>query len=442
MKLLRFDMGEILGDLKTNFDFLRLFSGHLVTNAGDSLYYIAIMWLVFEMTGSPFLTGLAGFFSRLPSVVSFLIGPLVDRWPLKRVLVVTQLLNSLLILFIPIAFWSGHGSVWLLLTVLPFVTLINQFVYPANDAAFPLIVTDENLTKANSLMSAGKQSANLVFNALSGVLIALTGALVLFVINSITFIVALLLFATLKDTSLSGTQGDDSDPDGDQEERSRKDVFGDYLQELKSGFSYVRGSSIVIFLIGVVITNMTGGALLGVLPAYAGTIGGPSTYGFLMAAYAGGTLTGAVLSSKFNDQSFGWVTSIGISVSGLSLAVAVLVPWFPATLLFFYLTFVPVGMFNVLFFSMLQSVVQQDFLGRVSSLVRSVAMTAIPVGSVLGGAVASALGSRYVLFSWTLGAVFFGLYVAAHGSLRSLPPIPQIDESVLRIDGTPSGDDQ
>ena len=38
------------------------FSGRLLTNLGDSLYFIITMWLVFDLTHSEFYTGLAGFY--------------------------------------------------------------------------------------------------------------------------------------------------------------------------------------------------------------------------------------------------------------------------------------------------------------------------------------------------------------------------------------------
>ena len=67
--------------LKTEFPliiFRRIF-----TNIGDSLYYVAAMWLVYKLSGNPFYSGLAGFLTLLPSALQFLTGPFVDRWPIK-----------------------------------------------------------------------------------------------------------------------------------------------------------------------------------------------------------------------------------------------------------------------------------------------------------------------------------------------------------------------
>ncbi len=90
--------------LLTHPSFLFLLLGRVVTNIGDSLYYVASMWLVFELSHNPFYTGLAGFLILVPKVLQFLIGPLVDRWRVKPILISTQVLQAVLLVTIPIAY--------------------------------------------------------------------------------------------------------------------------------------------------------------------------------------------------------------------------------------------------------------------------------------------------------------------------------------------------
>lgn len=71
-------------DILKNRNFLLLFLGRIFTNIGDSLYYVAAMWLVYKLSGNPFYSGLAGFLTLLPSALQFLTGPFVDRWPIKK----------------------------------------------------------------------------------------------------------------------------------------------------------------------------------------------------------------------------------------------------------------------------------------------------------------------------------------------------------------------
>jgi hypothetical protein len=424
-----------------NRSFLRQLAGRLVTNAGDSLYYVAAMWLVFVLTGSPLYTGVAGFLVRAPSALGFLTGPVVDRWSLRRILVGTQLVNGLLVLAVPLAAWTGHLSVWVILALLPFVTFVNQFVYPAQSAALPRMVDSAHLATANSLLSAAYRGADMVFNAASGVLIAVVGAVSLFLVDSVTFGVALLLFAGI---AVPSTAADATDSDvADDEAEERADAADDgYLAELRAGFAYVRGSLLVVLLAGVVVANFAAGAMLGVMPAFAATVGGPDAYGVLMAAYAGGSLAGTLVASSVDGWPLGRFAAVSNAASGTLLAAALLLGWFPATVGLFFLTFVPVGAFNILFFTMLQSAVDDDLLGRVTSVVTSASSVAIPVGSAVGGAVAGIVGARFVMYWWAVGNLFFGLYVAARPALRSLPPAPDVDAAMLRLGTAGDGTDE
>lgn len=405
---------KTVGRLIRNERFVRLLTGRIISNAGDSLYYVAAMWLVFDLTGSAAFTGLAGFLIRAPSVLSVLIGPLVDRWALRRVLVASQGINAVVVLIVPLAFVADRLSVWLLLAILPVVTLVNQFMYPAQNAVLPQLVDERDLTPANSLLAAGYRGADTVFNAASGVLIALIGAITVFVLDAVTFLVAMLLFAGIVVPSDEGG-ADGTDADGG----------GSYLADLREGLTLVYGSSLVPLLVGVFVTNLTAGALLGVLPAFADTIGGADVFGILMAAYAGGTFAGIVLASRLDRHGFGQVISVTFPLAGLAIVLALLSPWFTVMVALFFLSFIPVGSFNVLFWSLLQSTVEVDLLGRVSALAKSVGTVAIPVGSLAGGLVADWIAVWVVVLSWGVGLLFFGLYVGLRPSLRRLPSITE-----------------
>jgi MFS family permease len=76
--------------LHRNPDFVRFLSGQFVSNAGDSLYTVAVMWLVFELSGSTVLTGVANALLLLPYLLQIIAGPVVDRLPVKPVLVAAQ----------------------------------------------------------------------------------------------------------------------------------------------------------------------------------------------------------------------------------------------------------------------------------------------------------------------------------------------------------------
>ena len=494
--------------LRSNVAFLRLFGGRLVTNVGDSLYLIAAMWLVYELTGSTLYTGLAGFLVRLPQALQFLFGPLVDRWDLRSILVGSQLAQGVCVLVIPIAAVLGHLNAFVVLLVMPLISVLNQFVYPAQNAALPLVVEEENLTKANSLLSMAYQSADAIFNAISGIVIVIVGAVALFVVNSVTFLIAAVLFYGLvippradpepdassgsrpdpspgagpdhssgsgpdhssdeapiapaadgpdastdgepdslaadgsgesadgdpstpsADGSNSSSDGEPNDPSDDVPGPSDRDTsdeavggWSEYKRELWAGIEYVSGSAILTIVLGVMIANAAFGAVLAILPAFADGLGGSETYGFLMAAYAGGVFVGKLASNLVDDVPYGRLCIGAMFIASGGLFGALVVPGLVGTLVLFFLTFVPIGAFSVLFWTLVQSTVDERLLGRVVSLVGSVSAVMLPIGSAVGGVAGETLGVEYVIASLSLALALLGAYFLLNGRVRTLPAV-------------------
>lgn len=399
--------------LLANREFRRLFLGRLVTNAGDSLYSVAAMWLVYQLTGSSFFTGLAGFLTLGMQALQAFVGPLVDRWPLRRTLVATQAAQGLLVLVVPAAHLLGVLNVWVVLTVMPLVSLLNQFVYPAGTAALPRIVDEDDLTAANSAFSVTYQGAELVFNALAGLLVVATGAVALFAVDSLTFAVAVGLFAGLRVPPATR--------DGDA------DAAGGYLQDLREGVRYVRGSPIVWLLGASVVANALFGATMAVLPAFADATGGAGLYGLLLAALAGGSLAGALLASRFETVPFGRLSVAGFGLSALAWFGALAADGAAATVGLFALALVPVGLTNVVTTTLTQRIVPDDLLGRVMATMGSAATAAMPLGSLAGGAAGDAVGPVTVMYAGGAGFLWIVAYVLAVPTLRRMPAATAVE---------------
>jgi MFS family permease len=429
-------------------DFTLLFFGRVVTNVGDSLYYIAAMWLVYKLTGSTFYTGLAGFLILVPQTLQFLFGPLVDRVSVRRLLVSTQVAQGVLVLVIPIAWMTDTISVWVLLVIMPLLALLNQPVYPAETAALPRIVERDELVTANSLFTFAYQGIDAAFNALGGLLVAAIGAVSLFVIDSVTFAAATVLFALLRiRTAKSDSPGETDVADNMSEtdvadNMSETDVADNmsetdvtiadggasktYIQELRSGIGFLRGTIIERIIVGSVVVNFALGGVMAVLPAYGDQLGGSEVYGLLVAAMGGGLLGGALLAGALDRFPFGTLAICGLTVSAIAWTVAVAVSWLPATVGLLALAFVPVGVVNVLIISLVQALVPEGILGRVTAVLSSASAGMTPIGALVGGSLASTSSPTLVL--WFAGGSFavLAVYLLAVPSLRRLPRVDAV----------------
>jgi MFS family permease len=415
--------------------FRRLFLGRVVTNAGDSLYYVAATWLVYDLTGSSLFTGLATFLVLGPAAFQFLFGPLVDRWPLRRVLVGTQVSQMLLVLVVPLAWALDLLSVWLLLAVMPLLSLLNQPVYPAESAALPRLVARDELVAANSAFSVAYQGVDAAFNALGGLLVALVGAVTLFLVDSVTFAVAALLFLGLRIPAAGTTDGRDetvTDETGSSVVATDGSGAGgadgeSYLDALRAGFALVRGTVVSRAMAATVVANASIGGVLAALPAYGDALGGEVAYGLAMAAIGGGLLVGALVAGAFDDRPLGRMLIAGSAFSAATWALAIALGWLPVTVTLLAVAFVPVGVTNVLFVSMMQALVPETSLGRVMALVGSVSAGATPVGGLLGGALASVTTPALVMFGGSVGFAFIAAFVLAVPELRRLPRVADVE---------------
>lgn len=409
-----------------NRNFLFLFLGRLVTNVGDSIYYVAAMWLVYDLGGSAFYSGLAGFLTLLPVALRFLTGPFVDRWNIRTTLITTQLLQCGLILIIPFAYYFNILSVELILLIMPVVSFIEQFAYPAQTKALPTILTKKELLKGNSLFSVAYQGVDLIFNSVSGILVAIVGAVSLFLVDSVTFAVATLLFALIKLPAVNREKP--------QSKQTVKQATASYFHSLKEGITIVFRSLFATFLLAAIFANFAIGAAQAVLPAFADMQGGAYLYGLYLTAMSGGALIGALSSSWFGRFAVGKLAIICFFISG---GLWVLAPFIPNQILgivLFGSAWVPVGATNVMFASVSQTVIPHHLLGRVNAVSGSMSVIAMPVGSLVGGALASTI-SPMIIFSITgSGLLIVALVWLVHPVLRTLPKTDSIDAATFRLE--------
>ncbi|WP_212958394.1 MFS transporter [Bacillus sanguinis] len=406
-------------DILKNRNFLLLFLGRIFTNIGDRLYYVAAMWLVYKLSGNPFYSGLAGFLTLLPSALQFLTGPFVDRWSIKNTLVITQVLQCILILIIPITHYFDLLTVQLLLIIMPIVAFIEQFAYPAQSKALPLLLHKTQLLKGNSLFSFAYQGIDLICTTLSGILVALFGAITLYVIDSFTFAITALLFFSLKMPN--------------QTETSTSLSTKQYFSDLKEGFSIVFRSLMGVFLIGSVVANFSIGMTMAILPSFADSLGGVKSYGFFLAAISAGSLIGALFSSWVGKRNVGRVSIIGFATGAIFWFLSTVVPFQWLSIFLFGLAWVPIGATNILFATISQIVIPNQYIGRINSVMRSMGTIAMPFGSLIGGYTANVFSSQLIFALASIGIFFISLVWLIHPKLRALPKADEITADTFEI---------
>ena len=413
--------------LLKNRNFAALFFGRMVTNIGDSLYYVAAMWLVYELSGSAFYTGLAGFLTLLPGTLQFLTGPIVDRLPIQKVLIWTQVLQAILVLLIPLAYYAGFLSVALILVIMPLISAIEQFAYPGQAALMPRIIRKDQLVKGNSLFSFAYQGVDLAFNALAGIMVALVGAVTLYMIDAVTFVAAAILFKIIN-LKVVNQKIEDK-----KTKTTVSEKFNSYKEDLAEGFSIVFRSRLAKFLLGSIIANFAIGSTYAVLPAFANLRGGSEAYGLYLAAISGGALIGALTASFFEKYPLGKLVIVLFFLGGTFWMVSSFIPSTALSIVFFGLSWVPIGATNVIMGAAIQSFVPHHLLGRIFSVTASLGGAAMPFGSLIGGYLADVVNPAVVFAGSAAGTIFVSVVWILDRTLRSLPSSVDIKPEELGL---------
>jgi MFS family permease len=180
-------------------DFGLVWSGQLISQIGDGVSKLALLWFVYAVTGSPLKTSVIGLLQTIPPIVlGPLIGVYVDRLPKKVLLITSDVLRALLIGLIPCLIPVESFTVSVLY-VLVFLHAIATAVFgPALTAAIPAFVPKTQFTAANALLQ-GTTSLGIIFGpALSGLGIAAYGSQEVLCLNAATYMISAALLLLVR----------------------------------------------------------------------------------------------------------------------------------------------------------------------------------------------------------------------------------------------------
>ncbi len=427
-----------MSSILRNWNFTLLLSGRFLANMGDSFYAIAAMWMVYQLGGSTLYTGLALFLTSLPALAQIVMGPLIDRFPAKRLMIFTQITQSVLLLIIPTLYAYGMLTITIVLVLMPIISLLNQFIYPTQLSLLPKVLPKEQLTRGNSLFAIAYQGSDAAFNSLAGIVIAMVGAVSVFYLNSMTFVLTALLFTLLRlpqakqEQDAARAQATEATPE--QAKRpTLKSVIRQYNSDLREGLDVLKKPIFTRMLLGIIFVNLAGISIYAVLPAFAESWGGAQYYGFFMAAAGVGIITGSYAASllKLHRFKMGLLYCLLIFICGVCWMLTGVVPAAWMAIALFAIGWIPAGMINVLSQVMIQSVVPPQLIGRVMAAVLGLSAAIAPVGAILGGALGAWAGNGVLIISCGVIVIVNSAYWLLNKHTRAMPPAKDMTPAVL-----------
>lgn len=184
--------------LKTR-NFSLLWWGQLISQVGDSLNKVALLWFVYSLTGSAMKMTMVGLLQTLPPLIfGPLFGVYLDRFPRKPVLIAVDLLRTVMVVLIPVLYAFDALTLDRLYVLVFLNAIVSTIFGPALASTVPLIVPAGQLTSANALLQSTSNIGLLVGPALSGLGIALIGAQNVLYVDAATFLISAICLIPLR----------------------------------------------------------------------------------------------------------------------------------------------------------------------------------------------------------------------------------------------------
>ena len=397
-----------------------LLLARLISALGTWTAFFAVRIALYTQTGSAWWVAILLFSELLPGVVlGIAVGPLIDRWPRKRMMILSDLGGALTFGALP--FVHSPAAICALSAVAGFSA---AFFRPGCYSSIPNLVAEESMVAANALMQGAENLATLMGPVLAGVGIALLGSSTVYALNAVSFLISALLLVRITDRLQSSSM--------------LARIGRTHWREVKSGLALVRNDKHLssIFLIWswatLAYTGINVAEIILTTDAYgAGDVG----FGVFVAFSAAGILFGNVLAFWFIKRltvyggyraSF-LITAVGVAICAVSPNLAI-------------------GCIGAVIFgagngiglvcnvTLIQQVVSDDRRGQIFAVLGSLVQTFTLIGTLAAGPITIAVGPRMMWGISALLLIIGYLNAVLVSSIRrtsdsqppasTLPPLP------------------
>ena len=263
-------------------NFRLFFSGQLVSLIGTWMQNVGQAWLVLELTHSSFKLGIVSALQFTPMLfLSFPAGALIDYFPKRKIIIMTQFSLMVLAFTLAILDWTGTVQYWHVVILATLLGVVNTIDMPARQSFIIEMVGKEDLMNAIALNSSIFNAARATGPAIAGIVIAAAGTGACFFVNGLSFLAVLwgLLLMKMDMPALKAPKS------------------YHVVDDIKEALGYIRETPVLMITIVLVAVISIFAANFNVLvPVFARQElhKDAAGFGFLMSAFGIGALFGAI----------------------------------------------------------------------------------------------------------------------------------------------------
>ncbi|MHA2362406.1 MAG: MFS transporter [Candidatus Hodarchaeales archaeon] len=232
-------------------NFGKLWLAQLVNNIGNQFTFLALQFLVFSLTKSTLAMGILAVCQVLPMIlIGPYIGVLIDRFDRKRIMVLSNIIQAVWLLLIPLSVIFPNRVILIFLLAFLMGTT-TRFFLPSRQASIPKLVDRSDLLSANSLSAATFQIAALFGPVTAGFLTYRYGYDLAFYIDMIGFLISALLIYKIHVNLKPGTGIDAISPDFTTSDQKIKTSERSVRSDLREAYNFLLGYPALAFLMTI-----------------------------------------------------------------------------------------------------------------------------------------------------------------------------------------------
>ena len=415
-------------------DFLKLWTGQSISEFGSQISALAIPWLAaVNLHASPLEFSLIGMLGFLPFILFALpAGVWVDRLRRRPILIVGDAGRAVLLAYIPLAWAFGILDMAQLLVLQFLIGIFTVFFDVAYQSYLPSLVEREQIVEGNSKLQTTVSAANIAGPGLAGALIAALTAPYAIAFDAVSFVLSTAFMLPIRAKE-------------NLPERKEGAPTPKMLPELKEGVAYVvrhRYLKWIAMCTGT--SNFFGQIAFAIVVLYMARTLHLSSFwaGFVFVGFGVGSIAAALTTTRF-QKAVGvgraiWIPAVFFSFATFLFPLAP--KSFPIPVMFAgTLVFGWAGMtYNITQVSLRQAITPERIQGRMNATMRWIVWGTIPLGTITGGAIATAYGIRTALWVGAIGGMFTFLPVLL-SPVRAIQEMPKPVDEPLPMEADAAG---
>ena len=409
-------------DISSFTSYIFFWIGQLVSIFGSSVVYFALIWWLTDITGSAIALSIGTLSYLIPFILASLIGGVVaDKYDRKKVILLVDSLQACSTFIMWVFFAFNFMKFWMLYSFFAFRSVCQAFHMPTESAIIPTMVPKKQLSRINGINFVATGFIHIIGPIVAGPLLLFFTIKAILWIDVITFLISVVPLILVKIPSVHK-----------EKEKSERESF--WIQ-FRSGFKVlIAVPGLLALIIQAMICNFLMQPISTLLPYYIRVLhmGSVVDYALVSMSFNIGMFIGGIITTVKGTWTHKIpIITIAVVIHGIaySLFAFILIGDFFHMMILSVIRGITMPIINAIYFTILQTSVSHEKLGRITSIDNTLSFIAMPLGTAISGLLAYFYGIGPLFFISASLYILTTVMIFFLTNLRKLDSIKEVSES-------------